>query len=638
MVKKKRKAKQKRITDAHSTVTGPVSSEESPLYIDIASPGTPAAADRYRAVPRQGVEDLGTAQPELGLVSGSIVGLTSGEIRIDHDAALSVHFESERPKKKPSILVAEDDAVLEEPEVYAARTSDSDPEGPTPAPHLRGQRPAPGVPDEEAEAPIEDLGPALPEEAPVPVADDAATATEAPVKSRRRRNTLPQHARTGEHPTVGPTGPTVGPTGPTVGPTGPTVGAPSRPMEPIVSGEFTVVSGEIMLVPEEDIPAKPRPVPKVAEPKAPPPLPAATRPEPPPPPPPPATPMRDTEVTAPSEPSHPDDEPSPEELARRQEARDHRRKLLRDMVAQAPVPFAMNIPDKSAPATDAGFIPAAPAVVLGSEATRPMAAPATPAPPPPAPPSPVAVTPPAPPPEPSPVPPPPDPPATSHRHDKVGRVTGQVEARHEKHPERQAQKQAEKHPEKQAQKQAEKHPEKHPEKQAEKTAPAGPVAAGVPSGTVGGEVSIPAAEPDPPPSAAATPAAATPATEPGRPRRTATPLENSLVSTNMELTGQHLSGRLPRAATRDDLPVKFSDLEEEFFDKELHPENDYSGLDEVFAQMQEQNQPNGGILGSLKRLFVADAPQPKNGATPKPTPAPKPAAKKPKGGHGHKKK
>ena len=608
MVKKKRKAKQKRITDAHSTVTGPVSVEETPLYIDIASPGTPAAADRYRSVPRQGVEDLGTAQPEIGLVSGSIVGLTSGEIRIDHDAALSVHFESERPRKKSSIEVSEDDAVLEEPEVYGARSNDSDPEGPTPAPHLRGRRPDPGVPDEEPEAPIEDLGPSLPDEGPTP--GTAETAGEAPAKPRRRRNTLPQHVRTGEHPVVAATVPAVAAPVPAVAATGPTVAAPSRPMEPIVSGEFTVVSGEIMLVPEEDIPAKPRPAPMAAEPKEPPPLPVAATVQPVA-----ATvqpPMDDTEVTAPAEPSHPDEEPSPEELARRQVARDQRRKLLRDMVAQAPVPFAMSIPDKSAPATDAGFVPAAPAVVLAPQATLPMAAP--PAPPPPA--------------------------ETGHRHAKVGRVTGPVEARAGKQPE----------------KHTEKRTEKHAEKHSEKPSPAAPAVPGVPSGTVGGEISVPAAEPDPPVApapATAAPAVAAPATaapgtpaatggtvaaEPARPRRAATPLENSLVSTNMELTGQNLSGRLPRAATRDDLPVKFSDLEEEFFDKELHPENDYTGLDEVFAQMQEQNPPNGGILGSLKRLFVADAPQQKNGATPKPTPVPKPAAKKPKGGHGHKKK
>ncbi len=179
------------------------------------------------------------------------------------------------------------------------------------------------------------------------------------------------------------------------------------------------------------------------------------------------------------------------------------------------------------------------------------------------------------------------------------------------------------------------------------------------SGTVAGEISAPIGEPEPAPVREPEPAPvpasnakpakpetapdAKPAAAPDRPRRAATPLENSLVSTNLEMASRapgnpEMSGRLPRAATRDDLPVKFSDLEEEFFDKELHPENDYSGLDEMFAQMQEQNPPNGGILGSLKRLFVADAPPPKNGGTPKPTPAPKPAPKKPKGGHGSKKK
>lgn len=99
-----------------------------------------------------------------------------------------------------------------------------------------------------------------------------------------------------------------------------------------------------------------------------------------------------------------------------------------------------------------------------------------------------------------------------------------------------------------------------------------------------------------------------------------------------------MSGKLPRAATRDDLPTKFSDLEEEFFDKELHPENDYSGLDEVFANMQEQNPNNGSILNSIKRLFVADAPPTKNGGSKKATPVPKPAAKKPRGGHAPRKK
>ncbi len=81
-----------------------------------------------------------------------------------------------------------------------------------------------------------------------------------------------------------------------------------------------------------------------------------------------------------------------------------------------------------------------------------------------------------------------------------------------------------------------------------------------------------------------------------------------------------MSGRL-RASSRSDIPVKgFSDMEEEFFDKEIHPENDYSGLDEVFANIQEQQANSGGLLGSLRRLFVADAPlqkgapgKPKNG-------------------------
>ena len=566
MVKKKRKAKQKRSTDAHETVTGPVSVEESPLYIDIATPGTPVASDRYRPVPRQDVQDLGTAQPDSGMISGSIIGLTSGEIRIDHDAALFVHFEGERSRKRPSILVAEEDAVVEEPDFYGRHKGDSDPEGPTPAPHLHASQQAKKPPVEEPEeAPIEDLGPSLPPENE-PQPSGAKAVAEAPggveqpgERPRRRRNTLPQHQRPSESKAA----------------------VPHHPMEPIVSGEFTVVSGEIMLVPEEDIPAKSpgetRPEPPARrQPVAPPPLPKAALPPPPPPPEPAEA------IEGGVEPSTPDEEPSPEEVAARNQARTARREMLRQMIAQAPVPFAMNIPDKSARASDAGFIPAAPVAPQPLQPTRPMVEPAgeitTPAaaPPPPLPPEPAAVA--------------------SVPVPKHGRSTGTMETKPGRHA-RHAQAPA-----------------------SEKTeAPAAP--------------------------AAAAPAAAVaPTSENTRPHRGATPLENTLVSNNLEqMAGQNLSGRLPRAATRDDLPTKFSDLEEEFFEKELHPENDYSGLDEVFAQMQEQNPPNGSILNSLKRLFVADVPPPKNGGTKngsagKATPAPKPAAKKPKGGHAPKKK
>jgi hypothetical protein len=282
-------------------------------------------------------------------------------------------------------------------------------------------------------------------------------------------------------------------------------------------------------------------------------------------------------------------------VTRRKQALDQRREMLRQMIAQAPVPFSMQLPDKTAIASDAGFVPAAPAVILEPQVTHPLATP-----------SPPAVSDP-PPPDP---PPPSTPVMTGPRSGKVGKTTGQLEGRQGRRAEKPAEKPIEKAAEKPIEKPIEKAIEKPAEKPIEKAA-------------------------EKPIEKAAEKSPEKP--EPQRPRRAATPLENSLVSNNLEM-GSQMSGRLPRAATRDDLPVKFSDLEEEFFDKELRPENDYTGLDEVFAQMQEQSPPNGGILGSLKRLFVADAPQPKNGGTPKPTPAPKPAPKKPKGGHGNKKK
>ncbi len=625
MVKKKRKAKQKRTTDTHATVTGPVSVEESPLYIDIATPGTPTSADRYRSVPRQDVQDLGTAQPGIGMVSGSIIGLTSGEIRIDHDAALSVHFEGDRARKNPSIVVSGEDAIMEEPDVYGQRATDSDPEGPTPAPHShavrrRSQEAGETRESDDADAsgdvPIDDLGPSLPaEEKPTP-APVVATPAE---KSRRRRNTLPQHTRTGEHPVVAAD---PGPQARAASVPGPQA-VVSHPMEPIVSGEITVVSGEIMIVPEEDIPARPRketapPPPPVAPraPVAPPPLPVAGRPAeaattavakradalPPPPPPPGVVPVPVDESAGPAEPSRPDDEPSPEEMEQRQAARDQRREILRQMIAQAPVPFAMNIPDKAAPASDAGFVPAVPLERLEPQVTRPMVEAAG------------EVTAPSAPPEPPPPPPESAPAARSPRHAHA--------ARDNKHP-------------------------RHAPPAEAPAVPGNPVAAAEPPAVAAPAVqsAAPAAQSAAPAVQSAAPGTPVAVSESGtgaehsRQRRVATPLENSLVSHNLEkMPEQALAGRLPRAATRDDLPTKFSDLEEEFFDKELHPENDYSGLDEVFANMQEQNQTNGSILNSIKRLFVADSPPPKNGGARKSTPAPKPAPKKPKGGHAPKKK
>jgi len=621
LVKKKRKAKQKRTTDTHSTVTGPVSVEESPLYIDIATPGTPATGDRYRSVPRQDVQDLGTAQPDIGMVSGSIIGLTSGEIRIDHDAALSVHFEGDRPRKNPSIVVSGEDAIMEEPDVYGHRSTDSDPEGPTPAPHthatrrrrheIEEARPLEAE-DESEDVPLEDLGPSLPadssaEEPAEEPAEEKPTPAPAVVvpaeKSRRRRNTLPQHTRTGEQPVVVTAAPP---------PPAPEAAVPrspaavSHPMEPFVSGEYTLVSGEIMLVPEEDIPARPRKEtapPTASAPKAtmaPPPLPPAAKPPaakisdslpPPPDPPPPAALKAPAPVDEPagsSEPSRPDDEPTPEEMEQRKSARDQRREILRQMIAQAPVPFAMNIPDKTSPASDAEFVPAVPALQLEPQVTRPMveAAGEITAP------SAAPELPPSPDPLPDPPPPPPDP-APVARPARHAHAPGEP-----------------------------KHARQAPETPAVVDKPHEGKIAGTP--VVAGT-----------PVAAKSDAVA----EHSRQRRMATPLENSLVSHNLEkMPEQALAGRLPRAATRDDLPTKFSDLEEEFFDKELHPENDYSGLDEVFASMQEQNQTNGSILNSIKRLFVADSPPPKNGGSKKSTPAPKPAPKKPKGGHATKKK
>ncbi len=614
MVKKKRKAKQKRTTDSLATVTGPVSVEESPLYIDIATPGTPTSADRYRMVPRQEVQDLGTAQPDSGMISGSIIGLTSGEIRIDHDAALSVHFEGDRARKRPSIVVSEEDAVVEEPDVYGHRSGESDPEGPTPAPHTHASRQSKAEQEENQqdadEAPVDDLGPSLPPEAAEPrspqPAPAKAPATEEPEgRSRRRRNTLPQHTRPSEQKAP--------------------EAVPHRQMEPIVSGEYTVVSGEIMIVPEEDIPATHRREPMsppaaqkspVAPPPLPPPSPAPVAGTPavalPPPPAPPAP----EEPAGAAEPSTPDDEPTPEERSARSQARDQRREMLRQMIAQAPVPFAMSAIDKSVPASDAGFIPAAPAVKLESQATVPMVEAAgeisAPLPEPPPPPPPAK-------PEPEPVKPLA---AVESKPVHGGRVSKHAMATVEAKPGKPAP--AAEKPAAVAEKTA----EKPAEKPAGKPAPA----AEKPSAVAEQPVEKPAEKPAPV-------AAAATATEASRPRRVATPLENTLVSNNLEqMSGQHMSGKLPRAATRDDLPTKFSDLEEEFFDKELHPENDYSGLDEVFANMQEQNTGNGSILNSIKRLFVADAPPPKNGGAKKSTPAPSPAAKKPKGGHAPKKK
>ena len=479
MVKKKRKNKQKRSTGSHDVVTSAISAEQSPLYIDIASPATgPKTPDRYRSQTRSEVEDLGTASPEHGMVTGSIVGLTSGEIRIDNDAALSIRFEADGPvesKSSKGSIVVNEGAEVEEPERYAFHGTDPDPDGPTPAPGVPDrQDPEEGAGDTEPlgdEDFIEDLGPGLPEE------------TEQP---KKRRNTLPQHARQSSE-------------------------------LPEVSGEICIVSGEIAVVPEHDIPpkrttrdlkarAKPasEPVPEIPSIiTEPPPAPVAVQPDPPPP-----APVSVQPDPPPPAPAAFEETPIDEKiLAERREKKQRQSEELRRIIASVPVPFALDIPDKSSAPSDEGFVPAVP----------------------------------------------------------------------------------------------------------------------MPDAQAGSAVSL---SPDPPDEKPPEPKTGTPTTsakETKQKKVAATPLEDSLVSSKMEkMSSVQHSGRLPRGVSRDDLPSKaFSTMEEEFFDKELHPENDYSGLEEVFAQMQEQNGNGNGLFSSIKRLFVADAPAPKNGN------AKKPAAKKP---------
>ncbi|MDA3864965.1 MAG: hypothetical protein PF689_13980, partial [Deltaproteobacteria bacterium] len=53
----------------------------------------------------------------------------------------------------------------------------------------------------------------------------------------------------------------------------------------------------------------------------------------------------------------------------------------------------------------------------------------------------------------------------------------------------------------------------------------------------------------------------------------------------------------------------FSDIEKEFFETEITPENDYSGIEEILSKIEEKHKKKRGLFGSIKKLLVQDTPQ-----------------------------
>jgi len=482
-----------------------VTAEQVPLYIDVATPHD----DESPAGIVMPANSRRTGSGEV-LVSGSIVGLASGEIHVDPELALAVHFgDAGTFSRKSTVEIGGEGAVMEEILPFAGRVDSAkqENEAPTPAPLVTpGKLQEAGLP----EKPKEDAN---------PNASAAPAAPEAKPRNRKRRNTLPQTAAVPPAPA-----------------------AVVTPNSASSSEGYSIFSGEIEIVPEEDSPparaarAVPPAIPSEKAAGAPE-KPEAMEP-----------PLRmglpeEAEIPAErdagvfaartAEPLQTGEEGSlsPEEIEAIQRQREERREQLRRLVASLPLPFAMNLPDKTQKPQEKDFIPAVPASAM--------------------------------------------PPLESI-------------ARAEQLPE---------------------------------------IASAQAPGTVPENSAEPAkTESDKPETNGAVPENSA---EPAKTKKVATPLENSLVSAQMGAIEPMTSGRLPRASSRSDIPVKsFSDMEEEFFDREIRPENDYSGLDEVFASIQEQ-QPKSGLLGSLRRLFMADAPTARNSNGKPPTGAP---AKKKKNG------
>ncbi len=532
MVKKKRKIKQKR-TDSQERPSVPATPEQVPLYIDVA---TPHDDERPAGI----VVRPDSRRPDSGeLVSGSIVGLASGEIHVDPALALAVHFDGVAASRKPSVEVAGEGAIVEEIQGTGQKSEALPDEEPTPAPLV-------------SPAALQAGTGSMAETAKRDPAEDPASS-----RRRKRRNTLPQM---GSLPPKQPVD------------ADRAVVMPSA--DAMASGGYAVFSGEIEIVPETDEPPRAA----ASPPPLPPPVPASLPVEEPVPPEPPLmmglpeeSGLDDSGEDAKAAPpaaeageSHPEvatpdetaekEEPrlSAEELEAMRRAREERREQLRRLVASLPLPFAMQLPNKNEQPADEGFSPvlpaATPAAAMPPLESRAAAVPLPVE-------TPVAVENP---------PSPPSPPTEIRTDSSPAMAAGETAV-----------------------------PPPAPETPA-----------------MAGEIAVP----ETPPKA----------------KKVATPLENTLVSAQMSAMEPVASGRLPRASSRSDIPVKgFSDMEEEFFDKELHPENDYTGLDEVFASMQEQQNASGGLLGSLRRLFLADAPagKAKNGTNGKAGTSPQPRTK-----------
>lgn len=91
--------------------------------------------------------------------------------------------------------------------------------------------------------------------------------------------------------------------------------------------------------------------------------------------------------------------------------------------------------------------------------------------------------------------------------------------------------------------------------------------------------------------------------------KAATPLEQRLVSSSF-------ASASPIKNTHD-LPTKdFSKIEEDFFDADLAGDSDFSGLEEIISQIETENPKKSGFFDSLKKIFISgntktDPPKPR---------------------------
>ncbi len=103
-------------------------------------------------------------------------------------------------------------------------------------------------------------------------------------------------------------------------------------------------------------------------------------------------------------------------------------------------------------------------------------------------------------------------------------------------------------------------------------------------------------------------------------RKKATPVKVQIPSPNTEKTKSEIS-EVDQDSSQEDNPniintsekqvpnKGFSEIEKEFFETEITPENDYSGVEEILNQIEEKHKKKKGFFGSIKNMLVQDTSQ-----------------------------